>query len=81
VTVTRRGTRGGDLTEPVRLALVGCGRIAQTAHLPAVEKAEGVKLVAVSDPLEHEAHRYEHSPKWTTVILRGSGSWLWLRHY
>ena len=36
--------------EPVRLALVGCGRIAQVAHLPALEKAEGIELVAVSDP-------------------------------
>ncbi|HET7475222.1 MAG TPA: Gfo/Idh/MocA family oxidoreductase [Dermatophilaceae bacterium] len=38
------------MTEPVRLALVGCGRIAQAAHLPALEKADGVRLVAVSDP-------------------------------
>ena len=38
------------MPDPVRLALVGCGRIAQVAHLPAVEKAEGVELVAVSDP-------------------------------
>jgi predicted dehydrogenase len=38
------------MVDPVRLALVGCGRIAQVAHLPAVEKAEGAELVAVSDP-------------------------------
>ena len=38
------------MSDPVRLALVGCGRIAQVAHLPAVEKAEGVELVAVCDP-------------------------------
>jgi predicted dehydrogenase len=38
------------VSDPVRLALVGCGRIAQVAHLPAVEKAAGVELVAVSDP-------------------------------
>jgi predicted dehydrogenase len=38
------------MADPVRLALIGCGRIAQVAHLPAVEKAEGVQLVAVSDP-------------------------------
>lgn len=38
------------MPEPVRLALVGCGRIAQVAHLPALEKADGVELVAVSDP-------------------------------
>jgi predicted dehydrogenase len=38
------------MSEPVRLALVGCGRIAQVAHLPALEKAAGVELVAVCDP-------------------------------
>jgi predicted dehydrogenase len=38
------------MSEPVRVALVGCGRIAQVAHLPALEKAEGAQLVAVSDP-------------------------------
>jgi len=42
------------VADPVRLALIGCGRIAQVAHLPAVEKAEGVELVAVSDAVsEH----------------------------
>ena len=38
------------MADPVRLALIGCGRIAQVAHLPAVEKAEGAELVAVCDP-------------------------------
>jgi predicted dehydrogenase len=40
------------MNEPVRVALIGCGRIAQVAHLPALEKAEGIELVAVSDPSE-----------------------------
>ena len=44
------GPYAWPMAEPVRLALVGCGRIAQVAHLPAVEKADGVELVAVSDP-------------------------------
>ena len=35
---------------PVRLGVIGCGRIAQVAHLPAVAKAAGVELAAVSDP-------------------------------
>lgn len=35
--------------EPLRVALIGCGRIAQVAHLPAMEKAAGVELVAVCD--------------------------------
>ena len=38
------------MSSPVRLALIGCGRIAQVAHLPALEKADGIRLVAVSDP-------------------------------
>jgi predicted dehydrogenase len=43
------------MSSPVRLALVGCGRIAQVAHLPALEKADGVQLVAVTDPSEDVA--------------------------
>ena len=38
------------MNEPVRLALIGCGRIAQVAHLPAIEKADGVEVIALSDP-------------------------------
>jgi predicted dehydrogenase len=34
----------------VRVALIGCGRIAQVAHLPALEKASGIELIAVGDP-------------------------------
>lgn len=34
----------------LRLGVIGCGRIAQAAHLPAIEKAHNVCLVAVSDP-------------------------------
>jgi predicted dehydrogenase len=44
------------MTEPVRVALIGCGRIAQVAHLPALEKANGIQLVAVSDPSEDVRH-------------------------
>ncbi len=36
----------------ITLGVIGCGRIAQAAHLPAIEKASGVRLVAVSDPSE-----------------------------
>ncbi|ANZ40798.1 hypothetical protein BBK82_37220 [Lentzea guizhouensis] len=38
------------MKSPVRLGLIGCGRIAQVAHLPALEKADGVDLLAVCDP-------------------------------
>ena len=51
------------MRDPVRIALIGCGRIAQVAHLPALEKASGVELVAVSDPsravVDAVARRYD----------------------
>src|SRR6201996_6280913 len=34
---------------PLRLGVIGCGRIAQVAHLPALAKAESVTLAGVSD--------------------------------
>jgi predicted dehydrogenase len=38
-------------SEPaLRLGVIGCGRIAQVAHLPAIAKEPSVQLVAVSDP-------------------------------
>ncbi len=36
----------------IRLGVVGTGRIAQVAHLPAAAKARGVQLVGISDPSE-----------------------------
>jgi predicted dehydrogenase len=38
------------VSTPVRIGVIGAGRIAQAAHLPAIEKASDVRLVAVSDP-------------------------------
>ena len=34
---------------PLRIGVIGCGRIAQVAHLPAIAKAASVSLVGVSD--------------------------------
>jgi predicted dehydrogenase len=34
---------------PLRLGVIGCGRIAQVAHLPALAKAESITLAGVSD--------------------------------
>jgi predicted dehydrogenase len=34
----------------IKVGLVGCGRISQAAHLPALAKADNVKLCAVCDP-------------------------------
>lgn len=39
-----------DTQAVLRLGLIGCGRIAQVAHLPAITKEPSVQLVAVSDP-------------------------------
>jgi predicted dehydrogenase len=35
---------------PLRIGVIGCGRIAQVAHVPALVKAAGVELTCVSDP-------------------------------
>ncbi|MFC4465319.1 Gfo/Idh/MocA family protein [Streptomyces xiangluensis] len=37
------------MSEHIRLGVIGCGRISQAAHLPAVAKAENVELKAVCD--------------------------------
>ncbi len=37
------------MTGPVRVGLVGCGRLAERGYLPAFSNAEGVDLVAVAD--------------------------------
>ena len=37
------------MTEPLRLAIAGCGAIAQLAHLPVLAKMRGVRLVALCD--------------------------------
>jgi predicted dehydrogenase len=36
--------------ERIRLGVIGAGRIAQAAHLPALVKAANIELVAISDP-------------------------------
>lgn len=38
------------MTSPLRIGMIGCGRIAQAAHLPAIEKTDRVTLVTVFDP-------------------------------
>ena len=68
------------MSDPVRLTLIGCGRIAQVAHLPAMEKAEGIELVSVSD-LSAEVARsvfpgWHRILKRTTIIARSPGLWV-----
>jgi predicted dehydrogenase len=36
--------------EPVRIGLVGCGRLAQLGYVPALARVGGAQLVAVADP-------------------------------
>lgn len=35
---------------PLRIGVIGCGRIAQVAHLPAIAKSPSVRLMGISDP-------------------------------
>ena len=37
--------------EEVRLGLIGCGLIAERGYGPALERADGVRLAAVADPV------------------------------
>lgn len=53
VTVTQTdpaATTSGAGSRPVRIGVIGCGRIAQAAHLQAIPKSSAVELVAVADP-------------------------------
>jgi predicted dehydrogenase len=43
------------VSDQLRLGVIGCGRIAQVAHLPAIAKAEAVELSAVCDASPHLA--------------------------
>lgn len=38
-----------DLDDPIRIGLVGCGRLAEFGYLPALRQAAGVKLAGVAD--------------------------------
>jgi len=46
------GNRRSTSIQPVRVGLLGCGLIAQYAHLPALMKADRVKLTAICDIAE-----------------------------
>lgn len=50
MTTARTDAAAGSSARPVRIGLIGCGRIAQAAHLQAIPKSQAVQLVAVSDP-------------------------------
>jgi predicted dehydrogenase len=43
------------MDDTVKLGVIGCGRIAQVAHFPALEKADGIELVVVCDQSEEVA--------------------------
>jgi predicted dehydrogenase len=45
----RPSPTGGTSRPPIRIAVIGLGAIAQTAHLPVLAKMRGVQLVALCD--------------------------------
>ena len=49
--------RIGGKVKKVRLAVIGCGVIAQLVHIPAIKKLENAKLVAVCDLYEEVARQ------------------------
>lgn len=46
----------GTSERVLKVGVLGCGRIAQAAHLPAIAKTDSVELVAVCDPSPTLAH-------------------------
>jgi len=45
----RPSPAGGTSRPPIRIAVIGLGAIAQTAHLPVLAKMRGVQIVALCD--------------------------------
>lgn len=60
----------------LRLGMIGAGRIAQAAHLPALQKARNIDLIAISDPSPAlsggVAQRYGLTPYTDTEALLAS---------
>jgi len=54
--------------DTLRIGLIGAGRIAQAAHLPALDKTEGLRLVLVADPsaTQAQAAARRYDADWTT---------------
>ncbi|MEO0556883.1 MAG: Gfo/Idh/MocA family oxidoreductase [Bacteroidota bacterium] len=44
------------MSAPLRVGLVGCGRIAQLVHLNALRAADGIQVVALADPDTERLH-------------------------
>ncbi|PYP45169.1 MAG: hypothetical protein DMD42_06130 [Gemmatimonadetes bacterium] len=45
----RQGTGDGEVSDPVRVAVIGAGAIAQVAHLPVLRRLPGVEVCAICD--------------------------------
>jgi predicted dehydrogenase len=54
--------RGADSREhEFRIGLVGCGRLAERGYISAAERAEGVRLVALADPVRPRREWLAHA--------------------
>lgn len=45
------------MREPLRIGLVGCGRLVENGYLPAIERIRGVSLAAIADPVLSRCER------------------------
>ena len=63
------------MAKPFRLAIVGTGKIAASAHLPAALAAPGIEVVALVDPVLERARalaqHYGIAPRPFSVRLIG----------
>jgi predicted dehydrogenase len=41
----------------LQVGLVGCGRLAERGYLPAIERAKGIRLVGIADPVSSRCRR------------------------
>ena len=45
-----------DPSQIVTIGIVGCGRVAQERHLPALQLIRNIQIVAAADPDSHRLH-------------------------
>ena len=45
------------MTRPLRIGIIGCGRVVELGYIPALKKVRGAQLVAVADPVLERCNR------------------------
>lgn len=72
ITAAAPPTRQADSRARIRLGIVGCGAITESAHLPAALRAEQVDLVAIADA---NTSRLRHLQRQFALTVRGAADY------